>query len=170
MYIPAVAYLFAAKYMQEADLTKIENKALMTFLPKMGYNWNTARAVVYGPEENGGLGIKNLYAEQSIEQIKALIQHIRLDSPLGLIIMINLEWVQIIAGIQRPIFEDMKRLQHMEGNWFKSIQTFLHITNCTIKIKGTWTPQLERKKDQCIMDVVRTCKEMTRINRVRLYL
>jgi hypothetical protein len=137
----------------------------MTFLPRMGYNRNTARAVlVYGPERYGGLGIKNLYAEQSLAQINAILQHQRMDSPLGKIITINLEWVQIIAGIQNQIFEDTEPLQHLKGHWFKSIRQFLHITNATINIKGSWTPQMERQHDQCIMEVTRKCKETERIN------
>jgi hypothetical protein len=83
MYIPAVAYPTVATYFQEADLTNIKNKALMVFLPKMGYSQHTARAVVYGPEECGRIGIKNLYVEQSIKQIKALKQHTGIESPLG---------------------------------------------------------------------------------------
>jgi hypothetical protein len=35
-YIPAIAYPTVATYFQEADLTKLENKALMAFLPKNG--------------------------------------------------------------------------------------------------------------------------------------
>jgi len=108
IYIPSVAYPLLATYFQEEDLTSLENRALMAFLPKMGFNRHTARAVVYGPEERGGLGIKNLYVEQSVEQIKALTQHIRLASPLGKIMRINIDWVQLIAGTARPIFEDTK--------------------------------------------------------------
>jgi hypothetical protein len=99
------------------------------FLPKMGYNRTTAIAIVYGPAEHGGIGIKSLYAEQSIAQITALSQHTRLYSPLGRTIRVNLEWVQIIAGIARPVLEDTRPIQHMEGEWFKSIKEFLYETN-----------------------------------------
>jgi hypothetical protein len=85
----------------------------MTFLPKIGHNRHTPRAVVYGTEECGGIGIKNLYVEQSIEQINAYIQHTRLASPLGEILSINTDWVQLIAGIARPVFEDTKKLHHI---------------------------------------------------------
>jgi hypothetical protein len=105
-----------ATYLEEQELVKIENKAITVFLPKMGYNRTTARAVVYGLEEHGGIGIKSLYAEQSIAQITVMIQHTRLYSPLGQTICINLDWVQIIAGIQRPVFEDTQPIQHMEVN------------------------------------------------------
>ena len=142
----------------------------MVFLPKMGYNRNTARAVVYGPAKHGGIGIKHLYAEQSIAQITALIQHTRLCSPLGRTICINLDWVQIIAGIQRPVLEDTQPIQHMEGKWFKSIREFLHKTACTIRIDGLWTPRVQRLHDQCIMDALRTSQDAMRINRVRIYL
>jgi hypothetical protein len=109
MYIPAVAYPLVATHFQEKDLNKIENKALMSFLPKIGYNFNTPRAVVYGPTECGGIGIKNLFVEQSVKQINAYIQHTRLDSPLGKIMHITMDWVQLIVGIAKPVFEDTNR-------------------------------------------------------------
>jgi hypothetical protein len=172
MYIPAVAYPTVATYFQEADLTKLENKALMVFLPKMGYNQHTARAVVYGPEECGGIGIKYLYVEQSIEQIKALIQHTRIESPLGDIMSINLDWVQLIAGIEKPIFEDTRSLYHLEGEWFISIREFLQATECQIKMRNRWIPQLEREFDRCIMDVLQATaiEQGKKINRCRVYL
>jgi hypothetical protein len=58
IYIPAVAYPLVATHFQEKDLNRIENKALMAFLPKIGYNRHTPRAVVYGPEECGGMASK----------------------------------------------------------------------------------------------------------------
>ena len=146
----------------------------MAFLPKMGFNRHTAHAVIYWPEERGGLGIKNLYIEQSVEQIKALTQHIQLASPLGKIMRININWVQLIAGTTWPIFEDTKRLLHLEGEWFISIREFLHSINATIKIDGVWTPQLERKYERCLMvDIFAndiTTTELVRINRCRIYL
>ena len=93
IYIPGVTYLSVATYLQEKELVQIESKAIMVFLPKMGYNRTTARAVVYGPAEQGGIGIKSLYAEQSIAQITALMQHTRLYSPLEKTIRKNLDWV-----------------------------------------------------------------------------
>jgi hypothetical protein len=65
---------------------------------------------------------------------------------------------------------DTRPIQHMEGEWFKSIQEFLHKTNSKIKISGVWTPQLQRKHDACIMDTLRDCHDTIRINRVRIYL
>jgi hypothetical protein len=172
MYIPAIAYPLVATYFQENDLNKVENKALTAFLPKMGYNRHMPRAVVYGPEECGGMGIKNLYVEQSVEQIKAYMQHTRLDSPLGRIMSINKDWVQLIAGIEKPIFEDTKRLHHLEGEWYISIREFLHSTSCQIKTIDGWLPQLERENDKCIMDVLEgTTKETSeKINRCRIFL
>ena len=96
-------------YFQEEDLTSLENRALMAFLLIMGFNRHTACAVVYGPEESRGLGIKTLFVEQSVEQIKALTQRIQLESPLGKIMRINIDWVQLIAGTTRPIFEDTRQ-------------------------------------------------------------
>ena len=172
IYIPSIAYPLVATYIDEDSLNKIESRALMAFLPKMGYNRNTARAVIYGPEEYGGLGIKNLYVEQSIEQIKAFMQHTRLDSPLGKTMLINLDWAQLIAGIQKPIFEDTRHLPHMEGEWFQSIRHFLHATFGQLKTDNIWTPQPEREHDMCIMDLIdnSSATAMQCINRCRIFL
>ena len=172
IYIPAIAYPLVATYLTEDALTRIENKALVTFLPKMGYNRNTARAVIYGPEKMGGVGIKNLYVEQSIEQIKAFTQHTRMESPLGKTIQINLDWVQLIAGIQKPVLEDTRTLHHIEGEWFTAIRDFLRSINGQIKQTTGWRPQLERVHDQCIMDVLTSPSktEAIRINRCRIFL
>ena len=86
---------------------------------------------------------------------------------------INIDWVQLIAGTTRPIFEDTKQLLHLEGEWFISIREFLHSVNATIKIDGVWTPQLEREYDRCLMDIFAndiTTTELVRINRCRIYL
>ena len=73
----------------------------------------------------------------------------------------------------RPIFEDTKRLLHLEGEWFISIREFLHSITATIKIDGVWTPQLEREHDRCLMDIFAndiTTTELVRTNRCRIYL
>ena len=172
IYVPAVAYPLVATYMSKETLIKIENKALTKFLPKMGYNRNTARAVIYGPERMGGVGIKNLYVEQSIEQIKALTQHTRLQSPLGKTMQINLDWVQLIAGIQSPVLEETKPLHHIEGEWFIAIRDFLRSVKGQIKQTTGWRPQLERTNDQCLMDILTTTSktDAIRINRCRIFL
>ena len=120
----------------------------------------------------GGVGIKNLYVEQSIEQIKAFTQHTRMESPLGKTMQINLDWVQLISGTQRPVFDDPRKLHHIEGEWFKSIQDFLRSINGQIKQTSGWRPQLERVNDHCLMDVLSTPSktDMIRINRCRIFL
>ena len=83
-----------------------------------------------------------------------------------------MDWVQLIAGIAKPIFEDTKILHHMEGKWFVSIREFLRSTKCQIKAVKGWLPQLERENDQCIMDVLKgeTKDKADKINRCRIYL
>jgi hypothetical protein len=144
----------------------------MQFLPKMRFNKHTARAVVYGPKKCGEMGIKNLYVKQSLEQINIFMQHTRLESPLGNIMNINLDWVQLMAGIERLVFEDTRLLYHLEGEWSISIRKFLQATECQIKTTNRWKPQLEREKDKCIMDVIRahTIKQGKKINRCRVCL
>ena len=65
---------------------------------------------------------------------------------------------------------DTRLIQHKEGEWSKSVLEFLHKTNSKIHIAGVWTPQLQRKHNNCIMDTLRDCHDTISINRVRIYL
>ena len=86
---------------------------------------------------------------------------------------ITIDWVQLIAGIAWPMFEDTRKLLHLEGEWFISIREFLHSVYRKIKIEGVWTPQLERKHNRCLMEIFaldKTTTELVRISRCRIYL
>jgi hypothetical protein len=85
---------------------------------------------------------------------------------------INLDKVQLIAGIEKPIFKDTRSLYHLEGEWFISIQEFLQATKCQIKMRNRWIPQLEREFNRCIMDVLQApaIKQGKKIYRCRVCL
>jgi hypothetical protein len=45
-------------------------------MSQMGYNRNSPKEVVYGPEEMGGFGFHDLFIEQGIHQVTALVGHL----------------------------------------------------------------------------------------------
>ena len=61
--------------------------------------------VVYGSLTYGGIGLRDLYIEQGIAKINILFCHIRANDNLAKIILINLEWTQLLCGISQPILK-----------------------------------------------------------------
>ena len=64
IYIPTITYCLRACTFSQAQLDKIQAPALYKFLPAMGWNRTSSRAIIHGPEELGGFNIPPLYAHQ----------------------------------------------------------------------------------------------------------
>eukprot|EP00957_Ditylum_brightwellii_P099393 7571308-Ditylum_brightwellii.AAC.1 len=71
-------------------------------LPKMGFNHNTTRAIIYGSMKYGGFQFAHLYLEQGYLAIKHLLGHLREETLTGNQIMIALSYVQLVAGSGAP--------------------------------------------------------------------
>jgi hypothetical protein len=72
-YIPAMMYSIVATCLDETQLNKIQQKATTMFLRIIGYDMHFPRAVVYGPQTFGGLGLMVLYVEVSCRRVEVLI-------------------------------------------------------------------------------------------------
>jgi ribonuclease HI len=138
----------------EEDTYTIQQKAHTKFLQVCGLAKSFPRAVVYGPTEFGGIGLKYLYTESSCIKIDCLINHIKTDTSLSIEMKVNLNWVQIHAGTSIPILESKQQLLYIEYNWFLSIKDFLNMINAKIEITNLWQPKITRQGDIIIMDEV----------------
>jgi hypothetical protein len=91
----------------------------------MGYNCNSPKEVIYGPEELFGFGIHDYYIEQGIRQLTALVGHIRQDSETGRMMRIELQWCQIQAGTSKYLLGDpLDPIDYIETCWM-CIRDFL---------------------------------------------
>ena len=59
--------------------------------------------VVYGPRLYGGLGRHDLYTEQAIEHVRLTILEMRKGTTAGKLLMIELDTIQVISGLSKPI-------------------------------------------------------------------
>ena len=112
-------------------------------LPKMGLNRHLPLAVVYGPIDNGGLGLPSLTFEQGLQQLQFLAQHLRSPlSPLRTLFQIGIKWLRMIAGYTTcPLFDTHLDLRHVEfAPWFVSVQTFLKSINHLVDIPNLYCP------------------------------
>ena len=106
------------------------------FLPKLGYNRNTSKAIVYGPTEYGGIDMRIFRHEQGLAKVESLVKHWRSnESDANRILRIALHWNQYVAGIGTPILENTTaQLSYLETVWFPDLRDFLRETNTTIEV------------------------------------
>lgn len=166
IYTPAMCYALPAVSIDESSLNKIQYKALESFIPAMGYNKGFPRAVALEPQEYGGIGIPHLYTEMNVTKLEYIIMHLRINSDLGKLIRINLNWVQVNLGISTPIFEYKHAITYL-NNWFIHIHDFLRSIDATIVIKNTYVPIPEREFDSCVMDSILHCSVPISKNQLR---
>ena len=149
IYIPSLRYGLGTCYFPPSALLRVQCPAVNTILPKMGYNRNLPRAVVYGPRNVGALGLPNLIYEQSLQQILFIGRHLRSpNSPIRFLFQIGIEWFRMLAGYTLTI-------------------------NHSLVIPKLFCPRCLREQDQATMQLPHTGftdSELLRINRCRLYL
>ncbi len=56
---------------------------LMALLPHLHLNRHTARSIILGPEEMGGLSLPNLYTIQGIDKLLLFLGHLSLQDRTG---------------------------------------------------------------------------------------
>ena len=158
------------------DAEKVQGATIQALLAAFGYNPGMPRAVVFGPTESGGLGLRHLFAEQGTIKTLVIIQQIRINRDLGKMLQIQLRWAQRVAGISVPILEDSDtRLPQLQGEaWLGTLREYLALSELGIKVQGIACPVMRRKGDKVLMDHAchssRSDEEICNINRCRLYL
>lgn len=102
IYIPSMTYSLVSCNLSKSDLHTIQSKAIQAFLPAMGYERTFPHAVVFASRQLGGLNLGDLYTECGIAKTTTILTHVRAQSGLGRIIRINLNWLQLHAGLSTP--------------------------------------------------------------------
>jgi hypothetical protein len=56
----------------------------------MGIDRSTHRALIYGPSEYGGFGVRHLYTEMMGMKLDTIISHLRAGTQLGTLLLITI--------------------------------------------------------------------------------
>jgi hypothetical protein len=172
--LPTLKYGLAATAIPWYRLDAIQQPLIHTLLPKMGINRHFPRAVVYAPEQFGGLGIHQLSAEQGLAHIQYLAGSIRARTDDYQAIYILLESYILLSGITGNPLENMAPIDYIDAPWVETTRIFLHSINATIQIPDLATIRPYRINDKGIMEQVsQNISDMTtlqQINNCRLYL
>jgi hypothetical protein len=89
-FIPRIKFPLPALSLTEKQCTNFQPQALIAFLTKANMNRHTARSIIHGPEEYGGLNIPHAYFLQSNGQLGLLVGHLRARDKTGTLILISM--------------------------------------------------------------------------------
>jgi hypothetical protein len=107
-----------------------------------------------------------------------IIRHIRSDTEQGKLLLITIQWWQLLAGVSKPLWGNPTSiLPYLEPNWLTSVRTFLRYSHGSLHIQDTMRdfPAPTRVNDQCIMDTIINLPSITAswlraFNRCRVYM
>ena len=177
MVCPKIEFPLTVTQFTQKECDSISASAIRACLSKMGFNCNMPREVVYGPPSMFGVGMHDLYIEQGIKQVSALMGHLRQDSDTGKMMQIELQWCQVQAGIQSALLQNTElSIDYIETCWIMGIRDFLRTYDFKIDLTADSTFQvIQRVGDEFIMDAFRTrgdctATQLTRLNACRLFL
>jgi ribonuclease HI len=173
IYIPSMRYGLPACSISCANIEIIQKSTLDKFLPFMGYEHGSPRALIHGPLEMGGCEIPHLYTEMLGLKIESIISHIRADSILGKSFRININYLQLLSGLEQPIFSTRDNIGYITNNWLIHLRNFLLEINGALHIKDLWQPTKLRQHDIVLMSEFVSLgfntAELRLINNWRLY-
>jgi hypothetical protein len=121
MYIVSTKYGLPATSLTLDNIESIQKYAINKFVSAMGYDQSTPRDLLFGPEEVGGFNIKHLFTEMMGMKLDTIIIHVRADSNLGKAIVININYTQMISGLETPILASSQNITYMDTNWILHI-------------------------------------------------
>ena len=152
-WIPAVTYSFGISTIPDSALLTIQSHPTMNFLQKMGFNQNFPRAISFGPQELGGLALRNLPVEQGIARISTFLEHVYNDSETGKLILISLHSLQLEAGTKSHLLADpLPKMSYLTQCWISALRDFLRQHQTQIHVTDAWNFTLPRVNDKFLMD------------------
>ena len=154
MYTPAMRYVLPSLAVDEEELATVQSSILSTMLNKLGFSSKTPTAIRHGPTEMGGHDLMDLRTEVGISQLKYLRDSIYSDSEVGKLMILNVKYSQIEAGLKEPILENTgAHLPYLTPTWTTSLRQFLYQHNLTVTLTDHLEIITRGLHDQCIMQI-----------------
>ena len=176
IYLPSICYPFPSSTISDSFCTALQRQFKKAFLPKYGFNRTMPNAVVYGPSELGGIGLRTLSVERGIAQVYHFLACIRSEGVQQQLAQIMVSWGQFLAGTGTLILEEVHTpLPHMDPmQWIPQMRSFLSTVDCRLELEQTFVPDLQREADSYLMDLAlahtTSPTDLKVINACRLYL
>jgi hypothetical protein len=176
IYVGRMRYGLLASTMKQEDYQTIQSPATQAILPKLGFNRNMPKEVVYGPTELGGVGLQDLYVMQGTRKVITIVEHVRCKTNLGLMILATIQWTQHSLGVGFDILRDpARRIPPSFGDsWIRGVRQFLARSNCQLELPESYQPTPRREGDTTLIDLAiaerYNDQQLISIQRVRYFL
>ena len=178
-YKPMIRYPLQVTTFTAKECTDIQKIFMHKLLPKIGFNRNTPRSIIYGPRYLGGREMMDLRNEQALQQWKNTIGHMRRMDAVGKALQITLHDHQIEIGSASSFLEKDPTVYNYgtkntkwEYLWKSTAQAGLKID-----LHEMWLPKNPVCGDLNIMDravidpsLIKEQWKLQHINHCRLYL
>ena len=175
-FYPKISYSLPVTTFTRKECTFLQAPAMAAFLPKLGLNRHTARSIINGPSQLGGLQLPDVYADQSIGQLRLFLGHLRRGDHTSRLLSIAISILQLRIGsgvlflnLPYPKYEGW-----VEHTWLTSLWKFLHLANLRVQVPSSIRfPSKQREHDSFIMTEFIyqgfSKLELDQINQCRLY-
>ena len=148
---------------------------MMALLPKLHLNRNTSRAIIFSPEELGGLVLPHFHTLQGTDKLKLFLGHLHLQDRTSQLIHINLGYIQLLTGIAGFFLNcDYAQFSWVEPGWVTSLWEFTSQSNITFNYPLLCRPSAPREYGKFLMDYFMNLKlshkTLEILNHCRMYL
>jgi hypothetical protein len=151
VYLPSLKYGLPSTSLSFQQIDDIHWFEVDKVLSGMGYDRSTPSALIYGPAEFGGFGIRHLYTEMLGMKFNTVISHLRVNTQFGKAFRISLNYLQLTARITEPILECRTQLPYINSNWIMHLRQVLNEINGCLEINNIWLPKLQCSQDIPLM-------------------
>lgn len=149
---------------------------LCSALAKTSLSKNFPRKVLYGPKEEGGLGMNDLWTTQGLMHVQKFHQHIGGSSITSKLLRVTMETCILEVGIGRDLFSlDYNKFGFLVSDCcVKHLWCFCWKNSIQISNKQTPLPPLQRERDGYLMELFQaegyTRAELIKLNKCRVYI
>ena len=172
----SLQYPLPALTISREQCNKIMNIIKKGLLPKSQISKNIPHAVLFGPKEEGGLGLHHLYTSQGIMHVEKFMKHVASQSVTGKLLRVMLELSQLEVGIGRQLFSlDYSKFQCLvTDGWIKHLWQFVSDHHICLINRLIELPLPQRSGDVFLMEEFveqgYTKSELMILNRCRIFL
>jgi hypothetical protein len=106
----------------------------------MGYDRSNPQALIYGPTKFDGFRVQHLSMEMLSMKIDTVIVHLRANTQLGKAFCINLNYLQLTAGITEPVLESSIPLTYIDNNCILHLRQICIGKEGKLEIQKIWIP------------------------------
>ena len=173
----SIEYCLPAMTLTSKECQQIMKPILNSGLPNMGICRHFPRDALYGPVQEGGLGMTDIFIYQGTSRIAALQENLAANTITGQLIRTSIEAAKIEIGVGRNLFDLDYSLYHhlLTDCWIKTIWEFTFDNKIRIVDDVTEDMKLQRENDVYLMEEIVESRKFTKgelqhINRCRLHL